>query len=140
MRVKIRSIGPSLTRLAGTKLPHSASKTISAVWRMYVDLPPIFGPVIISILRSRLDSGLTSLSMVRLFMTSATALISPVRIFSELAWKRPFQSSYVVTSPSFRTLSTRVTSRLVRTLRKPTVLVLSTGTMTVLSVERMRRQ
>ena len=54
MRVKIRSIGPSLTRLAGTKLPHSASKTISAVWRMYVDLPPIFGPVIISILRSRL--------------------------------------------------------------------------------------
>ncbi len=48
MRVKIRSIGPSRADCAGTKLPQYANRLISAVWRMKVDLPPIFGPVIIA--------------------------------------------------------------------------------------------
>ena len=49
MRVKIRSTGPIVADSAGTKLPMCARIAISAVWRMYVDLPPMFGPVTISI-------------------------------------------------------------------------------------------
>ena len=52
MRVKIASIGPITARAAGTKLPQYASSTISAVWRMNVDLPPMFGPVTTSMRRS----------------------------------------------------------------------------------------
>ena len=48
MRVKIRSIEPIVADSAGTTLPMCARIAISAVWRMYVDLPPMFGPVMIS--------------------------------------------------------------------------------------------
>ncbi len=48
MRVKMRSIGPIVAESAGTALPMWARIAISAVWRMYVDLPPMFGPVMIS--------------------------------------------------------------------------------------------
>ena len=51
MRVKMRSMGPSTARSAGTKLPTCASSTMSAPWRMYVDLPPMLGPVTISMRR-----------------------------------------------------------------------------------------
>ena len=49
MRVKMRSIGPILAALAGTAEPICANKTIKATWRIKVDLPPMLGPVIISI-------------------------------------------------------------------------------------------
>ena len=48
IRVKIRSMGPMLRCLAGTKLPMWASRVMMAVWRMNVDLPPMLGPVIIN--------------------------------------------------------------------------------------------
>ena len=52
IRVKTRSMGPRTQSLAGTKLPMWASITIRAVWRMKVDLPPMFGPVITARRRS----------------------------------------------------------------------------------------
>ena len=48
-RVKIRSTTPIFALSAGTKLPICAISTISAVWRMYVDFPAMFGPVIMEI-------------------------------------------------------------------------------------------
>ena len=56
MRVKMRSNGPITARVAGTKLPMEASTRISAAWRMYVDLPPMFGPVITSMRRASVSS------------------------------------------------------------------------------------
>ena len=44
-RVKIRSQIPILAESAGTKEPICAISTISAVWRIYVDFPAMFGPV-----------------------------------------------------------------------------------------------
>ena len=49
-RVKILSTIPTTALSAGTKLPICAISTINAVWRMYVDLPAIFGPVIMETL------------------------------------------------------------------------------------------
>ena len=43
--VKIRSQIPILALSAGTNDPICAIKTISADWRIYVDFPAIFGPV-----------------------------------------------------------------------------------------------
>ncbi len=45
---KILSATPIFARTAGTKLPICAINTISATCRMYVDLPAMFGPVMIS--------------------------------------------------------------------------------------------
>ena len=49
MRVKMRSTSPMRAESAGTKLPNCAIKTIKATCRRNVDLPDIFGPVIIRI-------------------------------------------------------------------------------------------
>ena len=49
-RVKILSTIPMRALDAGTKLPTCAISVISATCRIYVDLPAIFGPVIINIL------------------------------------------------------------------------------------------
>ena len=59
MRVNTRSMGPMVALAAGTKLPMCASTAISAACRMYVDLPPMLGPVTISI--RRLSSKVRSL-------------------------------------------------------------------------------
>ena len=47
-RAKMRSATPIVARRAGTKLPIWAISVISAVWRMNVLLPAMFGPVISS--------------------------------------------------------------------------------------------
>ena len=52
--VKILSTIPILADFAGTKLPICAIRVISATCRIYVDLPAIFGPVIIIIRSSSL--------------------------------------------------------------------------------------
>jgi hypothetical protein len=46
IRVKIWSSGPRRAALAGTNEPTCAISAMSATWRMYVDLPPMLGPVI----------------------------------------------------------------------------------------------
>ena len=48
-RVKIRSTIPMFALSAGTKLPICAISTIRAVWRIYVDFPAMFGPVMMEI-------------------------------------------------------------------------------------------
>jgi len=58
-RVKIPSTRPTVAVSAGTKLPTCASRAISAVWRMYVDFPDMFGPVTMRKVRS--SSRYTSL-------------------------------------------------------------------------------
>ena len=55
MRVWIASIGPSRHAAAGTNEPIAASSTISATWRMKVLLPPMFGPVMTSMRRLRVE-------------------------------------------------------------------------------------
>ena len=55
MRVWMASIGPSRQAVAGTKEPIAASSTISATWRMKVLLPPMFGPVMTSMRRVRVE-------------------------------------------------------------------------------------
>ena len=45
MRVKMRSTTPSVIALAGTNEPICAMIASRPVWRRYVDLPPMFGPV-----------------------------------------------------------------------------------------------
>ena len=45
MRVNTRSTTPMTALCAGTNEPICAMSTMSAVWRMYVDLPAMFGPV-----------------------------------------------------------------------------------------------
>ena len=52
MRVKIASSGPSSALAAGTYDPQCASSAMTAAWRMYVDLPPMLGPVTTSSRRS----------------------------------------------------------------------------------------
>ena len=47
MRVKMRSVRAMSAEAAGTKLPMCAIRAISATCRMYVDLPAMFGPVMI---------------------------------------------------------------------------------------------
>ena len=44
-RAKMRSTRASLASRAGTNDPICAIRHSSAVWRRYVDLPPMFGPV-----------------------------------------------------------------------------------------------
>ena len=46
--VNILSTIPIFALSAGTNEPICAIRTISAVWRIYVDLPAILGPVIIA--------------------------------------------------------------------------------------------
>ena len=46
MRVNTRSTTPMEADFAGTKEPICAMSTMSAVWRMYVLLPAMLGPVI----------------------------------------------------------------------------------------------
>ncbi len=48
IRVKTLSTTLMTADLAGTKLPICANRTIRAVWRMYVDFPAIFGPVMMA--------------------------------------------------------------------------------------------
>ena len=58
-RVKMLSTMPISADDAGTKLPICAISTIRAIWRIYVDLPAILGPVMIatlSLLLSRYTS------------------------------------------------------------------------------------
>ncbi len=55
MRVKIASSGPSFALRAGTYMPQWASRATIAVCRMYVDLPPMLGPVTMSRRRSALS-------------------------------------------------------------------------------------
>ena len=55
-RVKMRSEIPISASVAGTKEPVCASRAIRAVWRMYVDFPAIFGPVITAMRFSSLSS------------------------------------------------------------------------------------
>ena len=52
MRVKMRSTGEMEASRAGMKLPICAMSVKSATWRMYVDLPAMFGPVISMISQS----------------------------------------------------------------------------------------
>ena len=59
MRVNSLSTMPTRAALAGTKLPICAISTISATCRMYVDLPAMFGPVMIA---TRPPSGLRFVS------------------------------------------------------------------------------
>ena len=47
-RVKMRSTSPTRARRAGTKLPICAMSAMSAVCRITVLLPAMFGPVITS--------------------------------------------------------------------------------------------
>ena len=56
IRVKMRSHTPIVASSAGTYEPICASSTMLAVWRRYVDLPAMFGPVrtMIRALSSRL--------------------------------------------------------------------------------------
>ncbi len=54
-RVKIRSTTPMRAALAGTRLPIWAISTISATWRMKVDLPAMLGPVMTRIWLSRVS-------------------------------------------------------------------------------------
>jgi len=61
MRVKMASTGPIRALVAGTKQPTWASSTISATWRIVVDLPPMLGPVISSM--RRVGSRRQSLAM-----------------------------------------------------------------------------
>ena len=61
-RVKIRSTTPIFAEEAGTNEPICAIRTIRAVCLMYVDLPAIFGPVIMEI-RSFLSFRYVSLQM-----------------------------------------------------------------------------
>ena len=55
MRVWIASSGPIAAARAGTNEPQYASSAITAVCRMYVDLPPMFGPVMTSRRRSGVE-------------------------------------------------------------------------------------
>ena len=48
MRVKMRSTMPMRADFAGTKLPIWARMVRIAAWRMYVDLPDMLGPVMMS--------------------------------------------------------------------------------------------
>ena len=48
MREKMRSTGPISALSAGTNEPDAAMSTMTAAWRMKVDLPPMFGPVMTS--------------------------------------------------------------------------------------------
>ena len=64
-RVKMASTTPICAAAAGTKLPICAIRAISAFWRMYVDLPAMFGPVMSSI-RFSSSSSIVSLGTNRL--------------------------------------------------------------------------
>ena len=59
-RVKILSTGQMLACRAGIKLPICVISVKSATWRIYVDLPAMFGPVMI-IMRSSVLFKLVSL-------------------------------------------------------------------------------
>ena len=79
--VKIRSTTPMFALSAGTKLPICAISTIKAVCLIYVDLPAIFGPVI-------MDTLFLWLSRYVSFAINISLLI----IFSTTGW-RPFRIS-----------------------------------------------
>ena len=85
-RVKIRSTTPMLADSAGTKLPVCAMRTITAAWRMYVDLPAMLGPVS----RMMRDSGPR--------WTSLGTYIPASRVSSTTGW-RP--SLMTISSPVF---------------------------------------
>ena len=76
--VKILSTIPISALCAGTKLPICAIKTISAIWRIYVDLPAMLGPVISAIV-------FFLLSRVALFGTNGTPFIRS----STTGWRPP---------------------------------------------------
>ncbi len=71
--VKILSAIPIFALSAGTNEPICAINTINAVWRIYVDLPAILGPVITAILflpLSRYVSLATNKSLLIIFSTT----------------------------------------------------------------------
>ena len=76
MRVKMRSTTPMWALCAGTNEPICAMSTISATCRIYVDLPAIFGPVMM----------LTRSSFAPMWVSLGTKNASP-RIFSTTGWR-----------------------------------------------------
>ena len=80
IRVKIRSTSDKPTLSAGTKAPQCAKTTMSAFCRMYVDLPPMLGPVISNMRLCSLSRVLLAIN--GLSLTCSTTGCRPFEISS----------------------------------------------------------
>ena len=91
MRVKMASTTPTWQLDAGTKEPICAIRAIRAFWRIYVDLPAIFGPVM---MRQR--------SVVQLSLVSLGTKRLPFSICSTTGWRPSVMVSSSLSSTTGR--------------------------------------